>query len=231
MQPRELSKMLSVSITLFTRDIGPIPTKSWSAHCRRKSSQIYAGEIILTQLQSAVRVTTTTTMCTDNSVACTIPVSCRLYRLQLMFTWRRLCVSDSPTTWYAHGEFIASFGSLFFDHNWIYHRVSATNNAAIYNLEHEGRARILTEWPAPSQLTAELVWDGFFLNALLRECQESHRILELTEGGSDRLNPALERRNIAMVGPGQDLWNHACNLCCSIEKRGGELSEYFTIAL
>ena len=109
--------------------------------------------------------------------------------------------------------------------------MSATNNAEIYNLEHEAKLQIWTAWPAPSQLTTELVWDGFFLNALLQEYKEHHRILELTEGRSDRLNPALERRNIAMVGPGQEMWNHACDLCCSIEKRGGEESECFIALL
>lgn len=66
------------------------------------------------------------------------------------------------------------------------------------------------------------MWDAFFLHALLRHHSEKSpkSVLRLTNKGSnaDRLKPALEERNLAMVGPGQEHWNHACDLCCATEE-------------
>lgn len=65
------------------------------------------------------------------------------------------------------------------------------------------------------------MWDGFFLHSLLLEHSERGTVLELAHDAHDqaeRLQPALEARNNGMVGPGQELWNHACDLCCEIRE-------------
>ncbi|EIW54821.1 uncharacterized protein TRAVEDRAFT_39313 [Trametes versicolor FP-101664 SS1] len=54
-----------------------------------------------------------------------------------------------------------------------------------------------------------------FANMMTFSCT----VLEVPNDSStqfDRLLPAIQRRNIAMVGPGQPEWNHACDLCCYI---------------
>ncbi|KAJ7151061.1 hypothetical protein C8R46DRAFT_914205 [Mycena filopes] len=62
------------------------------------------------------------------------------------------------------------------------------------------------------------VWDGFFLHALLRDATKRGFTLAVPHNGTnaDRLNTALERRNVWMVGTGQDLWAHACTGCQKI---------------
>lgn len=97
--------------------------------------------------------------------------------------------------------------------------MSATNNARIYNLETEDRVTRLPEaWEHNLDLSTETVWDAFFLNGLLLDFKERGDTLELAHNVHDqatRLRPALEARTERMVGPGQELWNHACNVCCA----------------
>jgi hypothetical protein len=38
------------------------------------------------------------------------------------------------------------------------------------------------------------------------------------ESQAARLRPALQARNMKMAGPGQEAWNHACELCCWVFK-------------
>ncbi|KAI0054519.1 hypothetical protein BV25DRAFT_1922614 [Artomyces pyxidatus] len=102
--------------------------------------------------------------------------------------------------------------------------VSASNNARIYELEHGTvDTRFPAHWPTSHILTVELVWDCFFLYGLLRDCEENATVLVLDNAAdqADRLRPALEARTMAMAGPGQELWNHACDLCCAMEEREG----------
>lgn len=50
---------------------------------------------------------------------------------------------------------------------------------------------------------------------------ERNSILELQHNASsqaERLRPHLRSRNMRMVGPGQEQWNHVCDLCCWIEE-------------
>ena len=78
------------------------------------------------------------------------------------------------------------------------------------------------------EMDVDNVWDGFFLNALLRDRQEQmeeHRLplLILQHNASsqlERLAPALHEHNKRMVGPGQEAWNHACDRCCWISDDG-----------
>ncbi|KAI0713063.1 hypothetical protein C8T65DRAFT_574185, partial [Cerioporus squamosus] len=64
-------------------------------------------------------------------------------------------------------------------------------------------------------LSAETVWHGFYLHALLLHAQRKHAALLVPHGGvhADRLNAAIAARNEAMIGVGQPHWAHACDEC------------------
>ncbi|KAI0313487.1 hypothetical protein OF83DRAFT_1175635 [Amylostereum chailletii] len=105
--------------------------------------------------------------------------------------------------------------------------VSASNNGRIYDLEHgEARVRFPAAWSVSPSMTVTIVWDAFFLLALIRDHKERGNQLRLTNVGdqSKRLEEALNAWNILMAGQGQECWNHACDRCCAIEVKG-ELDE------
>lgn len=68
------------------------------------------------------------------------------------------------------------------------------------------------------------MWDSFFLNGLLLDFKEPNDILELEHNVPDhaaRLRPAIQAHNERMVGPGQELWNHTCEVCCASRELDG----------
>ncbi len=97
-------------------------------------------------------------------------------------------------------------------------RVSFTNNARIYNLEHRDNVE---RFPAVYDsvhgpvLNPTILSDIFFLFALLRDHAERSLCLVHDSGGdqSDRLDPLLKDRTLAWVGPGRENWNHVCDKC------------------
>lgn len=95
----------------------------------------------------------------------------------------------------------------------------------MYNLETVDRvSRLPRPWGHSLELRTETVWDAFFLNALILDCHERGETLELANNvpnQASRFEPALQARNERMVGPGQELWNHACNLCCDKREING----------
>lgn len=131
--------------------------------------------------------------------------------------------SDLPTRWPQHGEpnMCTTYHSIVLTAA----RVSATNSARIYNLEAENRmVRLPQHWNHSLDLSTETVWDAFFLNGLILDAKERNTALELRHDVSDqatRFRPALEARNERMVGPGHELWNHACNVCCARRELNG----------
>jgi len=68
---------------------------------------------------------------------------------------------------------------------------------------------------------------------LLTDCDEQGEVLELIHvapSQAKRLRPALKARNKRMEGPGQEAWNHACELCCWVDtKTDGSQSTLFSI--
>lgn len=98
--------------------------------------------------------------------------------------------------------------------------MSATNNAQIYNLEHQASIESFPRyWSNRPQLITTLVWDAFFFFALLRECNDRQEMLVLAEDGTqaERLKPALMARNTSYVGPGRENYNHVCNKCMATQ--------------
>lgn len=105
-------------------------------------------------------------------------------------------------------------------------RVSGQNNAKIYQEQHwKAEAEFPLVWPILPRLDGPTVSDAFFLFALLRDHDEHGTLLVLQNdtNHSIRLDGALRQRNMAMVGPGQEQWNHICDRCCAQKVDGGVL--------
>ena len=64
-------------------------------------------------------------------------------------------------------------------------------------------------------MSSEIVWNAFYLHALLLHHHRKNSTLELPHNGkqSDRFTDALKARNNVMVGIGQPQWAHACDDC------------------
>jgi hypothetical protein len=107
------------------------------------------------------------------------------------------------------------------------HRTSATNCARIFNTGLSNRrvnVAVPAAFPTRLELDTKDVWNAFFLHSLLRDHAEQDTILEVQHNASsqaERLKPALQARNLRMVGPGQEHWNHACDLCCWVFEEDG----------
>ncbi|KAJ7635627.1 hypothetical protein B0H17DRAFT_1107508, partial [Mycena rosella] len=97
---------------------------------------------------------------------------------------------------------------------------SATNCARTYNDGLSNQivgSSLPTTWPYTFEIDVEDVWNSFFLYNLILDHNARGRALELSHTASsqsERLLPALHERNARMAGPGQDAWNHVCDLCC-----------------
>ena len=64
-------------------------------------------------------------------------------------------------------------------------------------------------------MTSEIVWNAFYIHALLlHHCRDNSRLC-LPHGAkqSDRIAAALEAQNKHMIGIGQAEWAHACDDC------------------
>ena len=107
-------------------------------------------------------------------------------------------------------------------------RVSAANNAIIYNTEHEAR---IQEFPVgrwgtitDASLTSLVVWDAFFLHALILDHDERRTNLILPEQGdqASRLKGALMARTERFVATGREHWGHMCDICCYTNGNPGD---------
>jgi len=113
---------------------------------------------------------------------------------------------------------------------WHCHRVSATNSSRIYNLSFSGiEEHIRDKWPLNFKLMCDHVWDAFFIYALLLDANERNVPLDLDHNAPDNaqhLCAALDAHNKRIVGPGQEFWNDACDLCCEITERNGVTGKF-----
>jgi hypothetical protein len=120
---------------------------------------------------------------------------------------------------------VVGFSSIYvYSFSSLSNRTSATNCARIYNLELPNNAlsdSLPAAWATRLELDCRDVWNAFFLHNLLNDHAERNAILELPHQSPSqdvRIREALRARNLRMVGPGQEEWNHACDLCCWVEK-------------
>ncbi|PIL28517.1 hypothetical protein GSI_08555 [Ganoderma sinense ZZ0214-1] len=95
------------------------------------------------------------------------------------------------------------------DEELLRHSASGDACAKIYNLSHGTIAA------GTSSLTSDMVWNAFYLHALLLHHRRFNSVLELPHHGeqNERLAEALNARNEKMVGIGQPHWAHACDDC------------------
>jgi hypothetical protein len=106
---------------------------------------------------------------------------------------------------------------------WQY-RTSTTNCAQIYNNSFVNKfisTSCTPVWSNNLELDVEDVWNGFFLHSLLLDHIKPGTVFELDHNASSQshcLCPALEAQSLCIMGPGQEEWNHAHNLCCWICK-------------
>ncbi|KAF8077601.1 hypothetical protein FPV67DRAFT_1614590 [Lyophyllum atratum] len=196
LRERELVESLTYPVTVFTQDFGAIPGLTTSMYCRNCKTRYYANYY----------------------------------------------VHDSATTrTYYHGPFdfihiaqhvfISARTCELFSTMMVMSWTSATNCARIYN---EGLVLKTISASLPAVYSKSLimdvedVWNAVFHHWLLQDAAERNDLLELEHNApsqAERLRPALRARNLRMVGPGQDEWNHACDLCCWVNKNPtGELT-------
>lgn len=89
-----------------------------------------------------------------------------------------------------------------------FHSASGDAIARTYNLA-------LADPDPITPLTSEIVWNAFYLHALLCDKERGEEHLHVPHRGSqnERLNQALAERNLRMAGTGQPQWAHACDDC------------------
>ncbi|KAJ7190873.1 hypothetical protein GGX14DRAFT_579467 [Mycena pura] len=187
---RELVEPLTSKITIFTKEFGSVPDFATSRYCRQCNTRYYSNYFVHTNA-------TIRTYYADHNQFLQISGHfyidcdlCELFSLMMVTSW-----------------------------------TSATNCAHTYNdgLGNSSVASALpANWPYTFEIDVEDVWNGFFLHNLLLDCTTRSEVLQLphhAESQSERLRPALLARNLRMVGPGQDAWNHACDTCCWFDER------------
>ncbi|KAI5833692.1 hypothetical protein K523DRAFT_218645, partial [Schizophyllum commune Tattone D] len=106
---------------------------------------------------------------------------------------------------------------LYFEQEMAFQHASAAALAQVYNatLNQAGvrmRSRLQVD------ITADIIYDAFFIHALLRDCALRDEQLSLPHHGPHhrRLDEALLARNTRMWGTGQKQWAHTCKVCTEL---------------
>ncbi|KAJ7705216.1 hypothetical protein B0H16DRAFT_1346377, partial [Mycena metata] len=185
---RELVEPTDYPVTIFTLDLGAVPAYSTSCYCRNCHTRYYPNYYVHAQATT------------------------RTYYLQ----------DDIPEFIHSAEHFYASTDLCeLFANMMATAWTSATNCARIYNTsisKHVLEPLMPTDW-LRLQMDVDDVYNSFFLHALLLDHHERDVVLQLQHNApsqAERLHPALEARNIRMAGPGQEEWNHFCDLCCHV---------------
>ena len=106
----------------------------------------------------------------------------------------------------------------------MWYRTLGTNCAHIYN---DGLALKSLSPSLPAACSKSLVldvgdvWNYLCLHRLLEDCEERDCVLELphdTPTQVKHLQPAMIAQNDHMAGPGQEEWNHGCDLCVGLRQ-------------
>ncbi|KAF8904355.1 hypothetical protein CPB85DRAFT_1416528 [Mucidula mucida] len=191
---QELAQSTSYKVTLFTRDLGPLPVWCHSSSCRKCHTRYYPT--YYTHQHRENRTYYAPNYATGMDL---VEVGMHYY---VELSQAERFTNNSVCAW-----------------------VSATNNAKIYNLEHlEAVKHLDDQWDYALEMSSEMALDAFFMNALLLDAAERGVLLELQQSATnqtDRMCLALEARTERLKGPGQEYWNHACDLCCEIDADTG----------
>nr|GAT59356.1 predicted protein [Mycena chlorophos] len=192
---RDLVEPSRLQVTVFTRELGAVPAFATSWYCRKCHTRYFHNYCVQ-----------------GNERTYYIGVDQRFLQIGTHFYIERsLCELFSvmmATAW-----------------------TSSTNCARIYHegLTNTAVSRLLPpDWRFGFELDVKLVSNAFYLHALLLHHKRHGTVLKLRHQApspAERLRPALEARNLQMVGTGQDAWNHACTVCCWFqEQEDGSMS-------
>ncbi|TCD59926.1 Hsp70 chaperone [Steccherinum ochraceum] len=194
-----LTDVIETPVVYFSSAFGPIPAMSYSGRCPNCKTRYYPTYYTIDTgtageaVRSYYHQDVVTTNCPAVHVA--LHVYCDFALCE------RISISNCMTfAW-----------------------VSASNHAAIYNMEHtSARNAFPVDWSNIPELTTILVWDAFFLHALLLDAQErgDHLVLDNSSDQDRRLDPALEARTRRVAGPYREYWNHVCQKCCQQNDSG-----------
>jgi hypothetical protein len=204
----ELKEPHTFPATLFTLDAGALPVFITSLYCRCKHLIAYF-----------------TTLSADSSAVC----KSRYYSDHFIHgpsrdSKIRTYYSSLPpmllhVTRYSvvQIDLIEMWASSF-----VFSAASATAIARIYNLELGKRSQLPASYRTQTTLDPQIIWDSFFLHALLKEWHEKEAILEFPHSGTtqeQRFRALLKERSDSFVGFGQEAWSHACDKCFTTTKR------------
>ncbi|KAF8957712.1 hypothetical protein BDZ97DRAFT_2078966 [Flammula alnicola] len=182
---RELAEKISVPVTAFTQDFGPIPALSTSLYCRECNTRYYADYWVNKEKSTRTYYQTPSNFIQTGQHVFIEKRTLELFTMMMLKSW-----------------------------------TSAGNCARIYNtgLALKSLSPSLSVSFVESEhvaLDVEDVWDGLLLYWVLEDAQEREEVLELVHDApsqAKRLQPALHARNLRMAGPGQEAWNHACEV-------------------
>jgi len=99
-------------------------------------------------------------------------------------------------------------------------RVLASNAAKLYDVALADPTYLADDkWQFVPRLTANQVWDGFIILALLRDAISNQERLQVPHKGQqkDRFRAVMSARNISIICNGQpDAVRHACDRCLRV---------------
>jgi hypothetical protein len=96
--------------------------------------------------------------------------------------------------------------------------------ARVYNHELGSGTNILpNNGSLLAEITDTIIYDAFYLHALLRDKLSRHELLHLPNRGIHNrwFDQAMQERNLRYAGNGQPLWGHACKRCMHIIEEDG----------
>ncbi|KAK1233689.1 hypothetical protein PQX77_002846 [Marasmius sp. AFHP31] len=190
---RSLIMPIKHEITVFTKEIGPVPGFAVSRYCRNCHTRYHHNYYLHSNATIRTYYKDTPSI---------IQTSQHYYVSQdLLQLFRTIMV----TAW-----------TSFTNCARIYNEGLAQNIPDLASL-------LPLDWPISTKITLEIVSDGFYLYSLILDHAERSVLLRLDNTGQhqSRLNKALQERNLRMAGPGQEGWNHACDGCCWVHEIDG----------
>ncbi|ETW86544.1 hypothetical protein HETIRDRAFT_121213 [Heterobasidion irregulare TC 32-1] len=192
-QHQELLDLCGYCAVLFTRNFGPLPVWLYSAKCPHKLSYTYT---ILTPLTLTVL----------------IGCGARYYPNYYIYNGTHTYYLRIPYAIHVTMHlYVESSLCERFANSMVFSHCCACDGSACKN----------TTQNTPLN-TGSLQYRITELLAVYLICDFHERLDILILSNTphpDCLHEALEARNITMVGPGQKLWNHACEQCCTTEER------------
>ena len=170
-----------------------------------------------------------------HTIVCIMVVSrtSDLSRHHSIISWSENSVSSSWTWWWCLGRYLHYIRRLIY--LYLPLRTSVMNCSWIYNEgsnNNEINPFLLATWFYSLKMWVDDVWNGFFIHCLLLDHEEQNVTIQLThtaQSQSKWLQPALKACNAQMHGPGQEHWNHACDLCCWVYTNSNDVKRKIPI--